>query len=161
MSLSDKVYIHYGDNEFDISKFNSIKNRGIGILPKPYGGLWASPLNPKNIGWYDWCIDNDFSKKKKDSYLSSHFTFELYKGSKIFKISSMRDINKLRELITCEYTLYGYDEYYYDFEKLQEMDYDGIELELNSYDIYMAMYGWDVDSLLVFNPDIIYPLTNG
>ena len=64
---------------------------------------------------------------------SSHFTFELDRDSKIFKISSMRDINKLRELITCEYTLYDYEEYYYDFEKLQEMDYDGIELELNSY----------------------------
>jgi hypothetical protein len=35
------------------------------------------------------------------------------------------------------------------------MGYDGIEIEINSVDIYFDMYGWDVDSILIFNPDII------
>lgn len=37
-----EIYIHFGNPKYEKEKFIEIKNRD---FVKPYGGLWASPLN--------------------------------------------------------------------------------------------------------------------
>lgn len=42
-----------------------------------------------------------------------------------------------------------------DFEKLSEQ-YDAIEVNISKcYRLYHLLYGWDCDSILIMNPDII------
>ena len=42
-----------------------------------------------------------------------------------------------------------------NFERMVHDGYDGMEVIISTNDIYYALYGWDCDSLLVFNPDIM------
>lgn len=52
-------YIHYGSNEFDINRFEKIKNKE--VFPKPSGGLWGSRINI-TTGWKDWCRNTGFKR---------------------------------------------------------------------------------------------------
>ena len=47
-----------------------------------------------------------------------------------------------------------------DFEKMVEDGVDAIKLNLSKgdYELYYEFYGWDCDSILIMNPDIIRPL---
>ena len=47
-----------------------------------------------------------------------------------------------------------------DFEKMVEDGVDAIKLNLSKgdYELYYELYGWDCDSILIMNPDIIRPL---
>lgn len=40
----------------------------------------------------------------------------------------------------------------YDFERIAK-EYDVIDFKIG--ELYMALYGWDVDSIVVLNPDVI------
>ena len=43
-----------------------------------------------------------------------------------------------------------------DFEQLIANGIDAIEFNIsNDWDLYMALYGWDCDSTLILNPDVI------
>ena len=42
-----------------------------------------------------------------------------------------------------------------DFPKLYYQGYDGVEIYMASEDIYFEFYGWDVDTLLLWNPDVM------
>ena len=148
-----KTYIHYGSYKFDINKFNPVINSE--WTNKPYGGLWASPVECKNISWYDWCINNDFHTEKLDK----SFTFTLKDDSKIFTLSSVYDVVKLYKIagIIPE----SYRRKYmlatdpFNCVELMLRGYQAIEFECNNYQMYDAMYGWDVDSILILDPSII------
>ena len=52
-----------------------------------------------------------------------------------------------------------------DLKKMLKQGYDGIELHLSeeitddSKDgLYWKLYGWDCDSILVMNPDVVIPV---
>ncbi len=71
--------------------------------------------------------------------------------AKILQINSVKDIENLpthKDDFSCSWTLL-------DFEKLSKI-YDVIEANIsNSNELYFALYGWDCDSILVMNPDVI------
>ena len=140
------AYIHYGNASFDKNKFETPRN--IKWNNKPYGGLWASRVDAK-YGWREWCKENDFihfDHKKS-------FTFTLSDNANIMHINCVADVKKLPEQdfdreFTCIKTV--------DFEKLMANGIDAIEFNIsNDWDLYMALYGWDCDSTLILNPDII------
>lgn len=140
-------FIHYGHDNFDLNKFEVIKNRH--GFNKPYGGLWASPVDESKRVWKDWCLSESFHI---DS-LKNSFKFRLDKRSWILVIRSDKDLTKLDKYVI-DLNMYLR---IFDFEKMA-MDYDAIYVEAGSnYDLYQYLYGWDVDSILVFNPDIIVP----
>ena len=145
-------YIHYGSSEFDINKFGMITNQGTN---KPLGGLWASPVDNSHYCWKDWCIDNDYKVEK----LKESFIFDIEPDAKILRIWSNYDLYQLdiydNDLRYYQLKHPGHTWWTLDFERMIHDGYDGMEVIISTNDIYYALYGWDCDSLLVFNPDIM------
>ena len=139
-----KTYIHYGHDHFYKSLFSPIKN--IHSLTKPIGGLWASDVDAM-CGWKDWCDDNEFSECEEDN----KFKFTLV-DAKILTINSSNDLENLPK----GENKYGMSSLVIlDFEKISQ-EYDAIEVNISSDGmLYYRLYGWDCDSILVMNPDVI------
>jgi len=141
-------FIHYGSDKFDLNLFSSVKNRN--GWNKPTGGLWASPVNKKNRTWRDWCLSECFNVNR----LGSSFKFDInFNSDRILKILSESDIPKIAKYIyssTEDYYIKGYD-----FELLSK-DYDALYINAGSNGkLYFEFYGWDCDSIIIFNPSII------
>ena len=140
-------FIHYGSSKFNPNRFIKVKNSH---WVKPFdGGLWASPKDSE-YGWRDWCIDNDYGVEK----LKRSFEFEIREDSKILNLRSMKEI---REASDKGFLYLAYpnrdDLFYLDFELIVK-NYDAIYYECNN-ETYFPLYGWDCDSLLVLNKNII------
>lgn len=139
-------YIHYGHSEFDDKLFVDISNREFFV--KPNGGLWACGIDYE-YGWKEWCTDEDFSTNGLDT----SFKFEIDKNSKIYTIRSVKQLESLPKL-RFEYNLSS-QFVYLDFEALKNQ-YDAIEVLISKdMQLYWSLYGWDCDSILIMNKDII------
>lgn len=150
-----KEYIHWGHRNFDKNQFRKIENEKEWV--KPIGGLWASPVDAK-YGWKDWNDDNEFKHYQEDCF----FKFILSNDAKVLHLYHAND---LKDLPKQDSRIKSYE--CLDFETLSET-YDAIELHLsedkaNEYDyrnnhtLYWALYGWDCDSIIITNPDIVIP----
>ena len=161
ISINDsKKYIHYGSEYFDKNRFVEIKNcHNPWNKPTPNSGLWGTPIGSAyNYNWHDWCLDNHYHIERLDKC----FRFKLKDGSNVIKIHSNKDLDDILEAGLCCYSgRHPYltdDDVYFDFEQLVKDGYDAIEVYVHSNRIYMSLYGWDCDSILVLNPDCIIEL---
>ena len=144
-----KKYIHYGSEKFHREYFCKIGNMLSSV--KPNGGLWACDVDSEN-SWKDFCDRSSFRKcEEKNS-----FTFSLSNDARILTINSLEDMECLQkikhdtELCFCNLSWICLD-----FEKIAE-DYDVLEVNIShDYRLYYKLYGWDCDSILVMNPDVI------
>lgn len=52
------------------------------------------------------------------------------------------------------------DDIFPDFENMLKNGIDAIQLNLSdgNYELYFPLYGWDCDSILIMNPDVIQSL---
>ena len=139
-------YIHYGNEKFDIDKFIPISNRP--ETTKPIGGFWGSRKDT-DLGWKEWCAEIDL--KSKD--LTKKLQFSLSENAKIIVIDNIKCLDKLPQnennhiVNKLFITL--------DFEKLSRQ-YDAIEVLISKDErLYELLYGWDCDSILVMNPNVI------
>lgn len=144
-------YVHYGSTSFQPDKFQPIKNQEWGAV-KPIGGMWASPIDAK-WGWKQWCTSEEFWLDKLDS----NFEFSLIDDARVCHIKSIKDLEKLPEWKG----LFKSTWYCIDFKKAMKK-YDAIELHLSDEitddyldSLYFKLYGWDCDSILIMNPNII------
>lgn len=136
--------IHYGNDHFDKSWMLSIKNDV--NFTKPFGGLWASRTDTK-FGWSDYCRLNGLQ-----SYLEKCFIFGIDDSARILRIKSTRDLDNLPKLGNSGF---GNVWVSLDFEKMARY-YDVIEVVVSEDEVLRRqLYGWDCDSILVTNPDII------
>ena len=137
-------YIHYGHNNFDMTKFDKIAN--IPAFTKPFGGLWGSRVNAE-YGWKTYCEDLGWNDK-----LEKYFIFSLKDEAKVLIIDNCRLLFNLpkqegKRLIGL-YTVLN-------FEELAK-EYDAVEVLISEDGLlYTELNGWDCDSILVFNPDVI------
>ena len=142
-----KKYIHYGHTKFDKNMFATIRN--VDCSTKPRGGLWASDVNAKH-GWKEWCESNEF----RDCNKENSFTFTLSDNAKVLYIESVNDLQSLpkgKDKLGLNFSLWTL----LDFEKLAET-YDAVEVSISSdFDLYYQLYGWDCDSIVIMNPDVI------
>ena len=142
-------YIHYGHTEFSKELFQSIKNRE--MFTKPTGGFWASRLNSL-YGWKDWCKNNDFGECVEDN----SFRFFITESANILTINKADDLKELPKVKQPVPIIGTLRDNYLDFEKLLSQGIDGIEVNISSdRNLYMTLYGWDCDSILIMNPNII------
>lgn len=143
----NKTYIHYGANRFCIDKFKEIKNDYEFTKPQAQSGLWASDINA-HYGWRDWCITNNFETER----LKKSFTFTLINCANVLTIDSIEALKKLPIKET------SYPWTCLDFERLKDEGVDAIEVNISKCrELYFELYGWDCDSILIMNKDIILP----
>ena len=142
-------YIHYGHTEFSNQLFQLIKNRE--MFAKPTGGFWASRVNSL-YGWKDWCKDNDFGECREDN----SFRFFIIDNANILTINKVDDLKELPKAKQPVPTIGTLWDNYLDFEKLLSQGVDGIEVNISlDRNLYMTLYGWDCDSILIMNPKVI------
>ena len=150
-----KVYIHYGSKEFDPARFKTPTNL-CWSSNKPNGGLWASPVNAE-CGWKKW-NDEEGDARVMDCDEANSFKFTLTEDAAVFYIRSYEDFKKLPMR-----RLNEFEKSCPDFQQCISIGIDAIEVEWFSdhFDIrdplWDAIYGWDCDSIIVLNPDIIVP----
>ena len=139
--MKTKTYRHYGAMRFDSEKFSPAKN--IEHWIKPHGCLWACDIESND--WYGYCYENDWENQCEE-----YFDFTLAEETRLLELRGMKDFEALAEkyFISESKNL--------DFEQIS-MDYDALYVELD-HELYWALYGWDIDSLLVFNPNVIREL---
>lgn len=127
----------------DKDKFKEIKNRT--ELTKPFGGFWGSRLDTTN-GWKNWCEDTEF-----ETNLNEFFIFTLSDKAKVLIINDCNQLNDLPKRDGFTSRIWSN----IDFEKLSKK-YDAIEVLISQdSQLYFQLYGWDCDSILVMNPDIV------
>lgn len=145
-------YIHYGNKHFDLTKFKPVKNADGGSTKPASGGFWASPIDSE-WGWKQWCEAEIFHVEN----LATWFEFELASDARVLHISNVNHLKKLKryewELQSILFTP--------DFEDAAK-HWDAIELHLteaptlsNMESLYFQLYGWDCDSILIMNPEIV------
>lgn len=143
------VYVHYGDKNFDKNKFDEIKNR---MFVKPFGGLWASRMTA-TFCWKKWCESQRF---RLDKYNENNcFEFKLKENAKVLVITESEQLKNLPQQ-----NIEGLSNIFVclDFEKLAEQ-YDAIEVLISEdYRLDDDLYGWDCDSILIMNKDVVEEL---
>ena len=141
---SEVVYIHYGDDEFRTPK--PVQNKECPFT-KPYGGFWASRKDDPE-GWKAWCENEEFLL---DTF-NRHFLFKLKDGARVLELNHKDQLDSLPKMYL--WTKYNdWSECALDFEKLAQ-DYDAIEVT-DIGQLYWPLYGWDCNSILIMNPDIV------
>lgn len=147
------TYIHYGASEFDphfSKQHTGDEAEWMHRLNKPHRGLWGCRKDSE-YGWKEWCEDEEF----RTSSLSKHFCFKLAKNAKILRLKSPYDCLKY-EMKPDD--IASWDRHL-DMTKIMD-EYDGMEV-LNARTEtlrYRYFYGWDVDSIVVWNIDKVIPV---
>ncbi|MCM1220660.1 MAG: hypothetical protein NC548_39845 [Lachnospiraceae bacterium] len=158
--MNDQVYIHYGATKFDPTKNFPISNEPHWV--KPRGGTWASRVNA-GFGWKDWNESEEFIECNPDN----SFQFTIKEGANIAFIKTTADLQKLPVQNESKWNAdHPWSRYLIDFEKCLELGIDGIELCIygdeyegaDYFPIHYALYGWDCDSIVILNPDVVVPL---
>lgn len=140
-------YIHYGSSRFDRKKFQPIENQG--YRTKPLGGFWASSENSV-YSWKTWCETEEMGWCDGEN-----FAFHIRDTANVIHIKNVEDLSNLP---TCDSLIYGV--ICLDFEKMLTEGIDAVELHLSdapqvNSDLLFSLYGWDCDSILIMNPEII------
>lgn len=154
-----KNLITYG-RLFDREKFEEVQNI-VSFANKPKrGGFWCSPENSV-YGWKDFCRGEDFRTEDLD-----HGTrFDLKEGTKLLVIDCeddyMEALKKFGGRLSREYYT---REKFLNFGLIKEAGYDGVYLtdngnsvlhspKFDEEEIEFCMNTWDVESILILNPD--------
>lgn len=151
-------HIYFGDrpDHFVSDMFVEIENEANFV--KPNGGFWASPVD------CEYGFDQFFHEVHPHETMKEYL-IELTDDAKVYHIRSYADLIGLpkneESILESSYVI--------DFEKVyHELGYDAIEFhytESNNTDgcmpvynaktCYCALYGWDCDSILIMNPNIV------
>lgn len=138
------TYEHYfrGETtEFDKNLVTPIVNLGSGFT-KPRGGFWASRTDAE-FGWKQWCGLGEYSWAS-----GVPFIFTLTDNAKVLSIRSKNDLEKIEKYRDTD----EFGSPFVNFEAIAK-DYDAMEVDGDK--LYWEFYGWDCDSIVIFNADII------
>lgn len=142
-----REYVHYGHKKFLKKYFQPIRNAG--FFPKPNGGFWAS-RNDAEYGWKEW---NEVSKWAECSE-DNCFKFYISDDANVVTIHSVDDLKDLPDEDSPDGIKSGLK--IIDFEKLLSVGVDAVEVLISEdFRLYHELYGWDCDSIVIMNPNII------
>lgn len=144
--MARKTWIHYGTDTFSAEK---VKENSKRLFSNKPNGLWASPTDRKALKWKDFCLGENFHTDR----LEKSFKFRVSNKANLLWVHELKDAEKY--IIKEKYHNYHFSKL--DVEKIMNK-YDGMVLihgkhywELHE----TAFYTWDVDSICVWNPDVI------
>lgn len=145
-------YIHYGHESFDPLYMLSTMKYAYKYRrrDKPHG-LWASPVDCE-LPWKEWCENEDFHTDTLDK----SFTFSLSPDARVLHAKHLRDIEPFIRYDNSISDRWTYPMLYLD--AIYKM-YDAMEVHMskhwNELHDFSLFYSWDVDSIVVWNPDVI------
>ena len=172
----DIVWITYGSDRFNPAKFKpiEIEAQDSGTNKPHDGGLWACPVNSE-YGWDVFCRMAEWEDR-----LKSHFVFKLKPDARIYVVDGRKDLIDISTAMVPKpfnfWTVYQgnrsvkYPLYQIDYKRLLNEGYDGIYVtdnasglremayEMPNGGFCRGLYAWDVESICIFNPDVIVPL---
>lgn len=155
------TYIHYGSPAFSPVKFVPAMQEGCWVKPK--GGLWASPVDAER-SWKDWCEGEGFRECNEDN----SFKFTVRDPKRIFYIDSEEAFDDWYSRYVTERSgglkwafskgfNCGLDQI--EVDKMKADGWDGLEISLTDHwPLYNYLYGWDCDSIVIFNRDAVVPV---
>ncbi len=155
---------HYGfsTEEFDVSRLKPVKNRAffnemkkrnlcipsmcgvLGNKPEQNTGFWCSRTDAE-YGWKEFCEESEISLCD----LTKQFDFIIPDSARVYTIYNSDDVDELIE----EYK-FSSEIQAINFEKMAK-DFDAIEVTTMYNGVYDSLYGWDCESILILNPEII------
>ena len=151
----NKIYIHYGSDEFDMNKFQEPKyDSEFGFKPD-IGGLWASEDTDDESyhSWREWCEWEQFNLED----LNNYFRFKLADHQKPFVVSDKSII----ETEYCDYVhpenIHALSRLHLNLDKLKRDGYTHIEFYENAW-THWAFYSWDCDCIFILDPTVIVPV---
>ena len=144
--MSSSIYIHYGSSTYDKSMFDPVKNEKLSV--KPSGGLWASRVGDPN-GWKALCDRGGFTICEE----TNSFKFIIAPASHLITIRKPEDLDRIPHVVEERRTSWDL----IDFEALGKAGVDAVEVFV-SFSLDIRLNGWDCNSLLVINKDIIEPI---
>ena len=128
----------------------------------PSGGFWSAPYNEYSISpWFDYLIDNRSTYPEKDINSASIFT--LKDNAKILTIDNYETLKDIIEKYPSYHHLLNFykeqtnKELSINYELLSK-DYDGIYVNYKNFEYSrdtIIFNHWDVNTLLLFNLDVI------
>lgn len=148
-----KNWIFINNDKITKEKFNRIQN---GSFIKPKGGLWLSPYTKDNEYTSQWhyFLTNEMDINTKGM---KGTIVRIKENARILVIDSLDDLKKIFEKYELPLDVSTFFRVL-DFEKLAK-DYDAILLtEKGQWLTRLSqpnLYGWDIESMLVMNFDII------
>ena len=154
-SYPGPVYIHYGADHFDPELFKPVKNCPNWVKPEAHTGLWASPRNSER-SWKTWVEAEHYG-----SDLTKSFEFRISDPGKVFYIFDAPSYTLFIERYGIMNPFGGgdYTPFVPDFERMAADGFDALEISISSWPkLYDLFYGWDCDSILVFNKEAIEEL---
>lgn len=161
-----RTFIHLGSNHFDSNLFDPIRNQN----DKPLGGLWANDVET-DFGWKEYCLAEEMFPLESPR-LTHHFYFQLKDDAKILHLEDPEDFDFLpirwgafKDDLRNDN--YQYSERFLFFSKFRYVNWEAVKnIGIDAVEYIRTPYGhdvfytWDFDSLVVFNPDAIIPVTN-
>ncbi|MEG1482570.1 MAG: hypothetical protein RSC42_09175 [Clostridium sp.] len=148
----NKVFIHFGTDRLITVKAQNVNHNG--SLYKPCGAFWSSTYTPNEefrSEWECFCSYNCLSEKTFEKYV----LFKLEKNARILLINSKRDFRMVAKIFPLESEQDFETLHFLDYNKISE-HYDGIYLSKEGQaQTYFELYGWDMESLALFNLDVI------
>lgn len=152
MNIFEKVLIHHGSDTLD--KTVSLHPEKRISWYKPDKGLWASPELDDHLSvWTKWCEEENYSHNGVS--LDKYFKFKISKAARVCVINTMDDLKALvRKCPGTEETGRASVGWI-----LCPLEYDVIYLtdegQWNTRLTYPSLYGWDMESCVIFNYDVI------
>ena len=157
MFFQNKTFIHFGTNNYNKEDFKKVKNsKYLAMKNKPDGGFWGCEYTPNSeyrSSWEEYVNDIEWD----DMILEKFIKFKIIDNARVLVINNEKDLNELEK----KYALKSYqfrdfcNHEVLDYEKISK-DYDAIYLtEDGFYDNQEKMESWCIESLCVFNPNIV------
>lgn len=161
--MADK-WLSFGKDSFDPNAFEPVQNRDSSFFTKPEGGLWASQYRDEtgnHSDWEKWSASEEFGLNR----LNEGVTFSVSDDARVLTVSSREDYLSLLDsygrsedsaserIPDWEAIAKDFDAFVLTPEGLYENSVFGIE----DGDPHRRenLSGWDVSSLIVFNPDVV------
>ena len=146
-----KTYIHWGGRKLEKNRIKLIRNREH-PWNKPYGGFWVSD-ECAPFGWKEWNDGEQFREYEPDEF----FKIRLAEDANIIILDSVKswyDFQKNYGISSLEFDFAITKAF--DFEWMVHNKVDAITIELSKcHNLYDLMWGWDCDSTLILNTDVI------